>query len=59
MSIALRKELLIPVLWNIPGGNIIGHDPGLLFQIHEEKIWRGRRIFRMSPLHHHFQNWNA
>jgi phospho-N-acetylmuramoyl-pentapeptide-transferase len=30
-------------------------DPGQLFQDHETAVRQGRRIFKMAPLHHHFE----
>jgi phospho-N-acetylmuramoyl-pentapeptide-transferase len=59
LALAVRKELLIPVIvWNIPDRKSVGDDAGSLLQIHEEKYGEGRRIFLMSPLHHHYQKKN-
>ena len=55
-AIAIRKELLIPVLCGIFfGRKSIGDVAGGIFQIHQKKFGEGRRIFKMAPLHHHFQ----
>ncbi len=56
MAIALRKELLIPVLCGIFLIEILS----VMIQVYyfkytKKKYGEGRRIFRMSPLHHHFQ----
>lgn len=56
MAIALRKELLIPVLCGIFLIEILS----VMIQVYYFKYTRrkygaGRRIFRMSPIHHHFQ----
>jgi phospho-N-acetylmuramoyl-pentapeptide-transferase len=56
MAIALRKELLIPVLCGIYLVEILS----VMIQVYyfkytRKKYGEGRRIFRMSPLHHHFQ----
>lgn len=56
MAIALRKELLIPVLCGIFLIEILS----VMIQVYyfkytKRKYGEGRRIFRMSPLHHHFQ----
>jgi len=56
MAIALRKELLIPILCGIYLVEILS----VMIQVYYFKYTRrkygaGRRIFRMSPLHHHFQ----
>ena len=55
-SIAVRKELLIPVLCGI---FLIENLSVMLqvayFKYTKRKYGEGRRIFLMSPLHHHFQ----
>ena len=56
MAIALRKELLIPLLCGIFLVEILS----VMIQVYYFKYTRkkygaGRRIFKMSPLHHHFQ----
>lgn len=56
MAITLRKELLLPVLCGIFLIEILS----VMIQVYyfkytKRKYGEGRRIFRMSPLHHHFQ----
>jgi phospho-N-acetylmuramoyl-pentapeptide-transferase len=55
-SIAVRKELLIPVLCGI---FLIENISVMLqvgyFKYTKKKYGEGRRIFLMSPLHHHYQ----
>lgn len=56
MSILLRKELLIPVLCGI----FLMENLSVLIQVSyfkytKRKYGEGRRIFLMSPLHHHYQ----
>lgn len=56
MAIALRIELLIPLLCGIFLVEILS----VMIQVYyfkytKRKYGEGRRIFRMSPLHHHFQ----
>jgi len=56
MAIVLRKELLIPFLCGIFLVEILS----VMIQVYyfkytKRKYGEGRRIFRMSPLHHHFQ----
>jgi phospho-N-acetylmuramoyl-pentapeptide-transferase len=55
-SIAIRKELLIPVLCGI---FLIENLSVMLqvgyFKYTRKKYGEGRRIFLMSPLHHHYQ----
>ncbi len=56
LSILLRKELLIPVLCGI----FLVENLSVVLQVAyfkytKKKYGEGRRIFKMSPLHHHFQ----
>jgi len=56
MAIALRKELLLPVLCGIFLIEILSVVIQVYyFKYTKRKYGEGRRIFRMSPLHHHFQ----
>jgi len=59
LSLTLRKELLIPVLCGI----FVIENLSVIMQVSYFKYTRrkygeGRRIFLMSPLHHHFQKKN-
>lgn len=56
LAIVLRKELLIPVLCGI----FLVENLSVVLQVSyfkytKKKYGEGRRIFRMSPLHHHYQ----
>lgn len=56
ISLALRKELLIPVTCGI----FVVENLSVILQVSyfrytKKKYGEGRRIFLMSPLHHHFQ----
>lgn len=55
-ALAIRKELLIPILCGI---FLIENFSVVLqvsyFKYTKKKFGEGRRIFLMSPLHHHFQ----
>ena len=44
-------------LWVFLVEKFISGEPDGLFQIHQKKkeVWRGKRVFLMAPLHHHFQ----
>jgi phospho-N-acetylmuramoyl-pentapeptide-transferase len=56
MAIVLRKELLIPILCGIFLVEILSVMVQVYyFKYTKKKYGEGRRIFRMSPLHHHFQ----
>lgn len=55
-SLAVRKELLIPVFCGI----FLIENLSVMMQVSyfkytKRKYGEGRRIFKMSPLHHHFQ----
>ncbi|GGZ36154.1 phospho-N-acetylmuramoyl-pentapeptide-transferase [Echinicola pacifica] len=56
LCLTLRKELLIPVLCGI----FVIENVSVILQVSyfkytRKKYGEGRRIFRMSPLHHHYQ----
>jgi phospho-N-acetylmuramoyl-pentapeptide-transferase len=59
MALTLRKELLIPVMCGI---FVIENLSVVLqvgyFKYTKKKYGEGRRIFLMSPLHHHYQKRN-
>lgn len=55
-AIAIRKELLIPVICGI----FLVENLSVMIQVSyfkytKKKFGEGRRIFKMSPLHHHYQ----
>lgn len=56
IAIAVRKELLIPILCGV----FLMENLSVVMQVSwfkytRKKYGEGRRIFRMSPLHHHYQ----
>jgi phospho-N-acetylmuramoyl-pentapeptide-transferase len=56
LAIVIRKELLIPVLCGI----FLAENLSVVLQVSyfkytKKRFGEGRRIFLMSPLHHHFQ----
>lgn len=61
LALTIRKELLIPVLCGI----FLLENMSVIIQVSyfkytRKKYGEGRRIFLMSPLHHHYQkkNWH-
>ncbi|HEY3406199.1 MAG TPA: phospho-N-acetylmuramoyl-pentapeptide-transferase [Ohtaekwangia sp.] len=59
VAFAVKKELLIPVLCGI----FIIENLSVILQVSyfkytKKKYGEGRRIFKMSPLHHHYQKMN-
>lgn len=56
IAIAIRKELLIPIICGI----FLAENLSVVLQVSyfkytKKKYGEGRRIFLMSPLHHHYQ----
>ncbi len=56
LSLSIRKELLIPILCGI----FLIENLSVMIQVSyfkytKKKYGEGRRIFKMSPLHHHYQ----
>ncbi len=56
LAIAVRKELLIPIL----AGIFLVENLSVMMQVSyfkytRKKYGEGRRIFKMAPLHHHYQ----
>src|SRR3954453_18998211 len=56
LAIIVRKELLIPIFCGV----FLVENLSVIIQVSyfkytKKKYGEGRRIFRMSPLHHHFQ----
>lgn len=59
LALAVRKELLIPILCGI----FLIENLSVIIQVSyfkytKKKYGEGRRIFLMSPLHHHYQKKN-
>lgn len=59
LALAVRKELMIPLLCGI----FLIENMSVILQVSyfkytKKKYGEGRRIFLMSPLHHHFQKKN-
>ena len=55
-AIAIRKELLIPILCGI----FLVENLSVIMQVGyfkytKKKFGEGKRIFKMAPLHHHYQ----
>lgn len=59
IAISIRKELLLPIL----AGIFVIENLSVIMQVSwfkytRKKYGEGRRIFKMSPLHHHYQKLN-
>ena len=55
MAIFTRTELLLIIL----GGLLVIEVMSVILQVGFFKVTKGRRLFKMSPIHHHFEllNW--
>jgi len=58
-AIAIRKELLIPIICGI----FLIENLSVMIQVSyfkytKKRYGEGRRVFKMSPLHHHYQKLN-
>jgi phospho-N-acetylmuramoyl-pentapeptide-transferase len=56
ISIMIKKELVLPIL----GGIFVAEEISVILQVlyfryTKRKYGEGRRIFKMAPLHHHFE----
>ncbi len=56
ISIMIKKELLLPIL----GGIFLAEELSVILQVvyfkyTKRKYGEGKRIFKMAPLHHHFE----
>ena len=51
MAIMTRTELLLVIL----GGLLVIEVMSVILQVGFFKLTRGRRLFKMSPIHHHFE----
>ena len=59
IAISIRKELLLPIL----AGIFVVENLSVIMQVSwfkytKKKFGEGRRIFKMAPLHHHYQKLN-
>ena len=50
IAILIREEVLLFIM----GGIFVLETVSVILQVGSYK-WRGRRIFRMAPIHHHFE----
>jgi len=50
VAVLIKKEFLLPIV----GGIFVAEALSVIIQVLSYKIWT-RRVFRMSPLHHHFE----
>ncbi|MGH9768938.1 MAG: phospho-N-acetylmuramoyl-pentapeptide-transferase, partial [Blastocatellia bacterium] len=55
MAVLIKQELVLPIL----GGVFVLEGLSVMIQVASFKL-RGKRVFKMAPLHHHFEllGWN-
>ena len=51
VAVIIRQELLLPFI----GGIFILEAASVILQVGSYKLRKGKRIFKMAPLHHHFE----
>jgi phospho-N-acetylmuramoyl-pentapeptide-transferase len=51
ISLCVKQELLLPIV----GGVFVIETLSVILQIGSYKLRKGKRIFKMAPLHHHFE----
>ena len=51
VAIIIRSELLLPLI----GGIFLIEAVSVILQVGSYKLRNGKRIFKMAPLHHHFE----
>jgi phospho-N-acetylmuramoyl-pentapeptide-transferase len=51
VAVIIRQELLLPFI----GGIFLLEAASVLLQVGSYKLRNGKRIFKMAPLHHHFE----
>ena len=51
VAVVIKQELLLPFI----GGVFVIEGLSVILQVGSYKLRGGKRIFRMAPLHHHFE----
>ena len=51
VALATKQELILPIV----GGIFLAETLSVIIQMLSYKLRKGKRIFRMAPLHHHFE----
>jgi phospho-N-acetylmuramoyl-pentapeptide-transferase len=51
VAVVIKQELLLPFI----GGVFILEALSVILQVGSYKLRKGKRIFKMAPLHHHFE----
>jgi phospho-N-acetylmuramoyl-pentapeptide-transferase len=51
VAVLIKQELLLPLI----GGVFVAEALSVILQVGSYKLRNGKRIFKMAPLHHHFE----
>jgi phospho-N-acetylmuramoyl-pentapeptide-transferase len=51
VAVLIKQELLLPIV----GGVFVLEALSVIIQVGSYKLRGGKRVFRMAPLHHHFE----
>ena len=51
LAVVIKQELLLPLI----GGVFVLELFSVILQVGSYKLRNGKRIFKMAPLHHHFE----
>ena len=51
IAVVIKQELLLPFI----GGVFVLEIMSVILQVGSYKLRNGKRIFKMAPLHHHFE----
>ena len=51
VALCVKQELLLPIV----GGVFVVETLSVILQMTTFKLLKGKRIFRMAPIHHHFE----
>ncbi|HAZ07216.1 MAG TPA: phospho-N-acetylmuramoyl-pentapeptide-transferase [Elusimicrobia bacterium] len=51
VALCVKQELLLPIV----GGVFVLETLSVILQMASYKLRRGKRVFRMAPIHHHFE----
>ncbi len=51
VALCVKQELILPLV----GGVFVAETLSVILQMTSFKLRRGKRVFRMAPLHHHFE----
>src|SRR5439155_5805633 len=51
VALCVKQELILPIV----GGVFVAETISVILQMGSYKLRKGKRIFKMAPLHHHFE----